>query len=62
MLESFRNVVNPAYYMDADADENTDNDDAGVAAYQVPDYVDDSQRGGKEAVVINYDELPAAFR
>ena len=61
MLESFRNVVNPAYYMDADADENTDEDDAGVAAYQVPDYVDKSDRG-KEAVVINYDELPAAFR
>ena len=60
MLESFRNVVNPAYYMDADADENTDND-AGVAAYPIPDYVDKSDRG-KEAVVINYDELPAAFR
>ena len=59
MLESFRNTVNPAYYMDADADENTDEN---TAAYQVPDYVDDSQRGGKEAVVINYDELPAAFR
>ena len=60
MLESFRNTVNPAYYMDADAEENTD-DDAGVAAYQVADYVDKSDRG-KEAVVINYDELPAAFR
>ena len=60
MLESFRNTVNPAYYMDADADEAPD-DDAGVAAYQVPDYVDESGRG-KEAVVINYDELPAAFR
>ena len=36
-------------------------DDTGVATYQVPDYVGESEHG-KEAVVIHYDELPAAFR